>query len=145
MLNTLNRLIVSKLAVSPVLLIWLIFMSLFGKCTAQGGSVGFIIPLTLIIAGCSVFCFCFWICFAAICYGHQQKNGNNPAVLPPPNTAATQYSFNLQRHQCDLQDYPQSQTSEPVSLPEATLHQGDAPPGYEEAVGMKTIDIDVSK
>ena len=32
-------------------------------------------------------------------------------------------------------------TSEPVPLPEATLHQGDAPPGYEEAIGIKTVDI----
>ena len=31
------------------------------------------------------------------------------------------------------------QASEPVSLPEATLHQGEAPPGYAEAVKMKTI------
>ena len=36
---------------------------------------------------------------------------------------------------------PQPTTSEPVPLPEATLHQGDAPPGYAEAVGMKTVDI----
>ena len=36
---------------------------------------------------------------------------------------------------------PQATTSEPVPLPEATLHQGDAPPGYEEAIGMKTVDI----
>lgn len=33
------------------------------------------------------------------------------------------------------------QPSEPVSLSEARLHQGDAPPAYEEAVGMKTIDV----
>ena len=33
------------------------------------------------------------------------------------------------------------QASEPVSLPEATLHHGDAPPGYAEAIGMKTVDI----
>ena len=33
------------------------------------------------------------------------------------------------------------QASEPVSLPDATLHQGDAPPGYAEAIGMKTVDI----
>ena len=33
------------------------------------------------------------------------------------------------------------QASEPVSLPEATLHQGDAPPGYAEAIGLKTVDI----
>ena len=36
---------------------------------------------------------------------------------------------------------PQATTSEPVPLPEATLHQGDAPPGYQEAIGMKTVDI----
>ena len=34
------------------------------------------------------------------------------------------------------------QASEPVPLPEATLHQGDAPPAYEEAIGMKTVHID---
>ena len=33
------------------------------------------------------------------------------------------------------------QASEPVSLPEATLHQGDAPPAYNEAIGMRTVDI----
>ena len=47
MLNTLNRSI-GKSAVGPVLPIWLIFVSLFGKCAAQGVSLGFIIPLTLI-------------------------------------------------------------------------------------------------
>ena len=36
-----------------------------------------------------------------------------------------------------LQTVPQF--SEPVSLPEATLHQGDAPPTYNEAVTMKTV------
>ena len=138
MSNTLNRSI-SKSVVGPVLPIWLIFVSLFGKCAAQG-DLELILPLTFLLMfnGC-VFCCCFWICFASYIRRQQQKNSNNPAVLPPPNIAATQYSFDLQRHQCDLQDYPQSQTSEPVSLPEATLHQGDAPPAYEEAVGMKTV------
>ena len=36
---------------------------------------------------------------------------------------------------------PQATTSEPVPLSEATLHQGDAPPDYAEAIGMKTVDI----
>ena len=136
MLNTLNR-SVGKLAAGPVLPIWLIFVSLFGKCAAQ---VAFIIPLTLSLtfAGC-MFCCVFWIVLGAIFCDKQRKNSNNPAVLPPPNTAATQCSFNLQRHQYDLQNYPQSQTTKPVSLPEAALHQGDAPPVYEEAVGMKTV------
>ena len=30
--------------------------------------------------------------------------------------------------------------SEPVPLPEATLHQGDAPPDYEEAVKTTTAN-----
>ena len=29
-----------------------------------------------------------------------------------------------------------------VSLPEATLHQGDAPPAYAEAIRMKTVTIE---
>ena len=32
-------------------------------------------------------------------------------------------------------------TSEPVSLPEATLHRGEAPPAYAEAIKMKTVII----
>jgi hypothetical protein len=36
---------------------------------------------------------------------------------------------------------PPGGISEPVSLSEATLYQGDAPPGYAEAIGMKTVDI----
>ena len=135
MSNTLNRLN-SKSVVSPTLLIWLTFVSLFGKCRAQDGDIGFTVPLIVMLAGCSMFCFCFWICFTAICYSHQQKK-NNIQVLPPPNATTAQYTFNLQR-QCDL-DYPQSKPSAPVPLPEATLHQGDAPPAYEEAVGMKTV------
>ena len=127
MLNALNR-SNRKSVVSPALLIWLTFVSLFGKCKAQDSDIGFIVPLIIVLAGCSMFCFCFWICFAAICYSQQQKNNNLP-ILPPPNTTTAQYTFNLQN-----QHSPQSQASELVSLPEATLHQGDAPPAYEEAI-----------
>ena len=46
---------------------------------------------------------------------------------PPPSGATTS------------QTVPQAY--EPVSLPEATLHQGEAPPAYEEAIKMpKTTD-----
>ena len=42
---------------------------------------------------------------------------------------------------CNYYSEPQNisattHTSKPVSQPEATLHQGDAPPVYEEAIGM---------
>lgn len=136
--NSLNR-FCSKSVVSPVLLIWLTLVSLFGKCSAQDGGIGFTIPLIFMIAGCSLFCCCFWLCFTAICYSQQQKN-KNTAIFPPSNTATTQYTFNLQRNQ----DYSKSQSeaSESVSLhvPEATLHQGDAPPAYDEAIGIKTVN-----
>ena len=63
---------------------------------------------------------------------------NTPRV--PPNTTTPQYTFNLQGQSNSYLNYPQSQVFEPVSqLPEATLHQGDAPPAYEEAIGMKTV------
>ena len=39
------------------------------------------------------------------------------------------------------QTVPQMTSVEPVSLPEATLHQGDAPPAYTEAIKMKTVII----
>ena len=58
--------------------------------------------------------------------GVQPHSGQTSTLPFPPNGAE---SMNMK------------QPSEPVSLPEATLHQGDAPPAYEEAVGMKTIDI----
>lgn len=58
------------------------------------------------------------------------------------------YPYPAQSHSAP-QPHPQNtQTqavfSEPqqVSLPEATLHQGDAPPGYEEAIRMKSVVID---
>ena len=51
--------------------------------------------------------------------------------IPPAAPGATQ---------SESQTAPQS--SEPVSqLPEATLHQGDAPPAYAEAVKMKTVIV----
>ena len=56
-----------------------------------------------------------------------------PSALPlaPPGATQSQTAIPLATQA----------TSEPVSLPEATLHQGDVPPAYEEAVGMKTVDI----
>ena len=44
-------------------------------------------------------------------------------------------------HQQTSQTVPQATSVEPVSLPEATLHQGDAPPAYTEAIKMKTVII----
>ena len=59
-------------------------------------------------------------------YTHSQLQG----YLPP--TARVLYP--PQEEQITLQ--ADASASGPVSLPEAILHQGDAPPGYEEAVRM---------
>jgi hypothetical protein len=57
----------------------------------------------------------------------------------PPSTAAVPDTSPLAPP--GATQSPVQATSEPVSLPEATLHQGDAPPAYDEAIGMKTVDI----
>ena len=92
-----------------------------------------------------------------------QTGGDSPtttttaqsAVLgPPPSPGAPAQAHTGQDHHVSSsisstssgtttqssQIVPQA-TSEPDSLPEATLHQGDAPPAYEEAVGMKTVIV----
>ena len=57
----------------------------------------------------------------------------------PPSTVTAPYAPPGAPPGATTQTVPQA--SEPVSLPEATLHQGDAPPGYAEAIGLKTVDI----
>ena len=57
----------------------------------------------------------------------------------PPSTVTAPYASPAPHAGATSQTVLQA--SEPVSLPEATLHQGDAPPGYAEAIGMKTVDI----
>ena len=56
----------------------------------------------------------------------------------PPSTVTAPYAPPGAPPGATTQTVPQA--SEPVSLPEATLHQGDAPPAYAEAIGMKTVD-----
>ena len=34
------------------------------------------------------------------------------------------------------------ETEQAICLPEATLHQGEEPPAYEEAIGMETVHLD---
>ena len=59
------------------------------------------------------------------------------AHAPPPTVIASSTPPATPR--TTSQTVPQS--SEPVSLPEATLHQGDAPPAYAEAVKLKTVIV----
>ena len=141
----------------------LILTALIGCCEAQSGGSGnstfIILPVVIVgVVGCIIFfiicaCVCAIVCFTA---GRSSQ--------PNYNTRTVQYTYSAQQQQqrqvagrlaaggsypVQSQRYPQSSSvpyptsntvpEEPVSLPEATLHQGDAPPGYEEAIRMSTV------
>ena len=152
---------------SPIVLVSLlaIFISLIGKCEAQNAFIVTITPI-IIVAGI-ILCFCFCVCCACICHAKQRvtnasKHSQSTEIsynthapyegadypqrhslqgyVPP--SARVLYSAQDENEQNSSQANTSTvATSEPVPLPEATLHQGDAPPGYEEALRM-TIMVD---
>ena len=133
-----------------------IFVSLIGRCTAQSNFAISITPVILIVS--IIGCFCCCICFACVCHAKQRRT--NASKFPQaPHDEQTQYHAQPTYSHNELQGYlppttrvlypPQEEentsqadtgTSEPVPLPDATLHQGDAPPGYEEAVRMTSAN-----
>ena len=158
MKNTLTH---SNLRRDSLLALLSLFLLNIGICQAQsssGISIAIPLPITLAFFACACFCICFCIQLA--------KQRQRQDYGAPANVQYAPYVYNPPRTQ---QIYPgqgyaplstvtvpsglplappgpgatqsQTATSEPVSLPEATLHQGDAPPAYEEAVRMKTVDI----
>jgi phosphate/sulfate permease len=59
-------------------------------------------------------------------YSQSQSSGTSHPVIAASETTALQ---------CQVT------TPEAISLPEATLHQGEEPPAYAEAIEMKTVRI----
>ena len=141
----------------------LIFISLIGRCQAQTNFVITIVPIILIVS--VILCFCCCVCVACLCNAKQRRS--NATKLPSETTAQTinhpeQAPYHSQPPYVhnQLQDYvppstrvlypPQEEQDssqnvatappEPVPLPDATLHEGDAPPGYEEALRMTTCN-----
>ena len=144
----------------------LILTSLIGYCEAQSNGSGsssaalsFILPVVIVgVVGCIMFfiicaCVCAIICFTAgrssqpsyrtrtvqHTYSAQQQRRSQAAGRPATGGS---YPVQSQRYpQSSSAPYPTSNTvpEEPVFLPEATLHHGDAPPGYEEAIRMSTV------
>lgn len=137
--------------------ILLILISLIGRCAAQSRFVVTIVPILLIVS--IIICFCCCVCFACICHTIQKRTNaskspqtteisyneqpsyhtHTPSQLQGyvPPTARVLYS--RQEEQNTLQ--ADAAASEAVPLPEAILQQGDAPPGYEEAVRMTAASI----
>ena len=133
-----------KSVISPTVLVWFTFISLFGICKVQESGVGvFTVPIVIVTVGSSFLCFCFRVFFAVVCYT-QQKSANISTVPP---TTTTQYTFNLQRRL----NYSQNQvngpvassttsqtvpalSSEPIILLEVTLHNEEAPRHQNENI-----------
>ena len=148
-----------KSVISSNVLASFIFISLTGNCKAQESSHGVIIvPIIIVVVGLAFLCFCFCT-LVAIAYYVRKKNKNNPEVSSINPQGQIRYSQSqvngagnqqYRPHSCSLpssriislpprtnrrimsQTVPQS--SEPVSVPEAILHQWEAPPTYEEAI-----------
>ena len=136
----------------------LVLITLIGRCEAQSNFVVSIVPISLIVS--VIVCFCCCVCIACVCHAKQRRS--NASKLPGETPRTTAYTEQAPYHSQpayvhgQLQDYtppstrvlypPQEEqdssqtetgTSEPaVPLPDATLHEGDAPPGYEEAIRM---------
>ena len=149
-----------------LLLIFILISALSGICKAQDGNtiVAIALPITVFfVTGFFAFCI-LTITIISYC---KAKKLSTPQIATtqhifnlqgqPINSPSQTNGSNSQRY--PLQNYSSSssrvlhlspstnvsqtvpQASEPASLPEATLHQGDAPPGYEEAIGMETVII----
>jgi hypothetical protein len=115
-------------------------------------------------------CLIFWACYACICFSKQKcAISTTPQRSPIHNSSSRNshqsngYSQNSAR--VDFDSVPRrflghaeghsefnatatrfdivSHDPVRISLPEATLHQGDAPPTYEEAIGMKTVTFEL--
>ena len=146
----------SSFGTASLVLIILTTLVTSSEAQSSSGSFSILIPIVAVsVVGCVFFIICICVC-AAICYATShatQSNTNTRTVwqqrnqLPPGRpvpAGGLSYPVQRQRHSAQISraPYPSSNTvpKEPVSLPEATLHHGDAPPGYEEAIRMKTVD-----
>lgn len=146
-------------------ILFLILSILTGTCEAQNGNfVGdaITITVTLIVVAvvmCVVFCGCV-CCVVYVCnqrqhsartiqYTHNRQSQSHQGAYPQSQYPSGSQSYPQQTYhypQSGHPAYPPQPTAtvepQPVSLPEATLHQGDAPPAYEEAIRMRTVDFE---
>lgn len=142
--------------------LFIILFSLIGKCTAQTNFVVTIVPVILIVA--VIVCFCCCVCIACICNASKRRDNASkfPAQASETNNNHEEHHLQSPYSHNQLQGYvpptarvlysaqgeqnsSQAETAmteplEPVALPDAILHEGDAPPGYEEALRMTSAN-----
>ena len=148
---------------SPYLLPVVIFTSFIGNCKAQTNDNDTSVQAVIFVVIASTMCLIFWACYACMCYSRQKCTASTtrlPTVYYSSNThQSNSYSTNeceqprsVQREFCQTgvtSRYCEHTRIgnhgpaiiEAVSLPEATLHEGEAPPAYEEAIRMQTVNF----
>lgn len=146
-----------------------IFLSVVGSCRAQTNNSdndnNVSVQAVVFVVIAAIMCLIFWACYACICFS-KQTCAISTTPQPSPVHYSTRnthqsngYSQNSARdylvprrflsHTENISGHSEfnhsaaarvgSHSPVRVSLPEATLHQADAPPTYEEAIGMKTV------
>ena len=148
----------------------LFFTTLVVSCAAQSDTVTIAVPVTivsLVTFGMCGFVVCIMCCIIVknrnmqnprttfnarevstqqVIYSHSTPASGGSQPYPAQSNYPQTYPAPPQTYPVPSQTYPvppQLAYTEPqqVSLPEATLHQGDAPPGYTEAVVMTTVAV----
>ena len=131
---------------SPIGLVGLtfVFILLFGGYGAQDSDIEYQIPIIVIgsiiggVPGSICICCCCVMNIVAIVYFCKNKLNRRT-----PSTSHTITHPSQSGPEDGIREQPHLEPSTTlVSLPEATLHRGDAPPAYKEAVTMKTVDIE---
>lgn len=162
----------TSLYTSPVgfVSLLLVLATLIGSCEASQSTSFLYLPLVIFFVIALLMCIVFWVCVCCCVWISKSQaeavrtNRGISTTYTTRQTVANQYvhsqthypTSGLQPYPQQTYHYPQSgyptpappqatfseSVQPPVSLPEATLHQGDAPPAYEEAVRMKTVDVE---
>ena len=112
-----------------------VFVILFGECQARSMTdiiVGSVFGGLVFICVCG--CLCVMNIAVTVCYCMGKANRT-----PSTSHTITRSSLSGQAGGIYDQDHPKPAL---ISLPEATLHRGDAPPAYAEAIRMKTVVIE---
>ena len=140
-----------------------IFISVLGSCQAQSNDNdnNVSVEAVVFVAIAGTMCLIFWACYACMCFSKQKCAISSTPQLSPVHYSrrnAHQSNGYLQNSVSDYDSVPRHLLSHSehvhavirdgshspirISLPEATLHHGDAPPAYEEAIRMKTVNFD---
>lgn len=144
-----------KLEKESLLSLLILFACAVVRCRAEVDSamvIGISMPIVLFVTLASTICLCFWIC---MCELSRQYKRVTRSQTPQQNPHSHQSRLSsLHVHTPSTTDVSPSSTdahgnssettthlSQSPRLLEITLHKGDAPPAYAEALTMKTVII----